>query len=62
MRRISEYGSTVNSYVYKMIRRQYTLSCDKCPPNRKENWKDNHPDKSWKSYRKTQYRHVRKFR
>ena len=56
MRKIDVLNVTGNSRVYKMTRRFYTLSCDRCPPNRKENWKRNHATKSWKGYRNRQFK------
>lgn len=56
MRRISVYRGATDSRTYRMIRRRYTLGCDICPPHRKENWRHNHADRNWKSYRRTQYK------
>jgi hypothetical protein len=55
MRIIQDYQTTNDSRVYKMLRRRYTLDCDRCPPNRKENWKRNNAARSWKGYRSKQY-------
>lgn len=56
IRRVDEYRVTTNPRVYRMYRRYYTLGCDHCPPHRKENWRRNHPARSWKGYRGAQYK------
>lgn len=55
MRVIEDLRTTNDNRVYKMLRRRYTLGCDRCSPHRKENWRHNHPNRSWKSYRSNQY-------
>ena len=46
---------TDNSKEYKMTKRKMTLGCPHCPPNKGCNTNYNQ-DRSWKVYRKTQWR------
>lgn len=46
---------TDNSKEYKMAKREITLGCPICPPNRGCN-RNRDYDNSWKNFRKTQWR------
>lgn len=59
MRTIDCLHGTADSRTYKMLRRIYTLQCSYCRPHRGENV--NYRDfrrRSWKEYRKRQYKNV----
>jgi hypothetical protein len=45
----------MNEKDFRIERRRRLLKCDRCPPHRKEN-AERVARRSWKSYRKTQYK------
>ena len=47
---------TNNSKEYKMAKREMTLGCPICPPNKGCNRNRDNDYKCWKRYRKTQWR------
>ena len=47
---------TNNSKEYKMTKRELTLGCNICPPNKGCNRNRDNDFKSWKRYRKTQWK------
>ena len=58
MRKKEEIDTTNSSRVYKMLRKEYIVSCSFCPYHRCENH-TNKDDKNWKNYRKNQWKEER---
>ena len=55
-RRAKTLKYTTDSRVYKMTKRKMEISCPICSPNRGCNRMRNFYNRSWKHYRKTQWK------